>query len=136
MSSFIWIATSEIVLLIKLQSKAGAWTVLLIISKQTGLIWFKYQFTFKKQPTEKVVTKLCSSKYKLQKAVDNLMKIVGAFNNSMKSVKQRVSELEEKDQESSKEKPAFKEQNAETNYVEINFLKETSNQNKQEIYTI
>ena len=64
------------------------------------------------------------------------MKIVGAFNNSMKSVKQRVSELEEKDQESSKEKPAFKEQNAETNAVEINFLKETSNQNKQEIYTI
>ena len=53
----------------------------------------------------------------------------------MKSVKQRVSELEEKYEESIKEKQAFKEQNAGTNDVEINFLKETSNQNKQEIYT-
>ena len=35
----------------------------------------------------------------LQKTVKNLMKIIGAFDGSLKRVKQRVSQLEEKSEE-------------------------------------
>ena len=40
----------------------------------------------------------------LQRTVKNLMKIIGAFDGSLKRVKQRVSELEVKSDESGKEK--------------------------------
>ena len=70
---------------------------------------------------------------KLQKTVQNLMKIIGAFNSSMKSIKERIFELEDKVQ-NTKEESA--EQETEKYETELNLLKEPSNMNKQSIEII
>ena len=70
---------------------------------------------------------------KLQKTVQNLMKIIGAFNSSMKSLKERIFELEDK-VHNTKEESA--EQETEKYETELNLLKELSNMNKQSIEII
>ena len=69
---------------------------------------------------------------KLQKTVDHLMKIIGVFGNSMKSVKERVSDIEEKVQDKNTDKGGVNEEKE----IEINLLKELSSSNRKVIQTI
>ena len=71
---------------------------------------------------------------KLQKTVDHLMKIIGVFGNSMKSVKEKVSDLEEKVKDMNTDKSHDKE--TETNEAEIIKLKQLLTKNKEDIKSI
>ena len=71
--------------------------------------------------------------HRLEKTVKNLMKIIGAFNSSMKSLKEKVFKLEDKVYIA--KAASVKKESAQSD-SEINSIKELSNKNKQSIEII